>query len=207
MSIWKKKFGNDYLIRNPRSVSELDNLFRERYGTSKTMMLHNLFYDMVGVGSVLEVGCSIGLNLQILHNRFHWLRLCGIDINRKAINMGKKVDHIDMLYGDILDIPFRCNSFDMVFTSGVLIHIHPESLEMAVKELVRVAGKYVVGFEYYSQRRQMITYRGKENELWKDDWTKVFMNTCDNLKVVNRIFYPHLGDTSKKDVLYVLEKS
>ena len=42
----------------------------------------------------------------------------------------------------------------VVFTSGLLIHIHPDNLGKAIDEICRVSKRFVWGFEYYSETEE-----------------------------------------------------
>jgi len=52
--------------------------------------------------------------------------LYGIELQQYAIEKAKALTkRINIIHGVADDIPFKDGYFDMVFTSGVLIHIHP----------------------------------------------------------------------------------
>ncbi|MBA7689247.1 hypothetical protein ES703_97751 [subsurface metagenome] len=50
--------------------------------------------------------------------------------------------------GNIFDILYKDNYFDLILTAGVLIHINPEDLLKALKEIFRVTKKYYLMLEY-----------------------------------------------------------
>jgi len=55
---------------------------------------------------------------------------------------------------------FADASIDLVFTAGVLIHVPPEQLERAQREVHRVSRKYILAVEYFSARPEAVEYRG-----------------------------------------------
>ena len=108
--------------------------------------------------------------------------------------------------GSAFDIPFKDNYFDLVFTSGVLIHIAPKNLTKAIKEIIRVSNKYIFGFEYFSEKCEEIEYRGNKNKLWKNNFPKLFLDTKSNLKLIKIKKLVYLDNKDKTNVAYLLEK-
>jgi hypothetical protein len=62
--------------------------------------------------------------------------------------------------------------YDLVFTSGVLIHIHPEHLKRAISKMVEFASRYILVCEYFNRTPIEIEYRGSTSLLWKRDFGK-----------------------------------
>ena len=77
----------------------------------------------------------------------------------------------------------------MSFTSGVLIHVEPDSLETALSELGRVSSKYVLMTEYYSKHLQEVEYRGQNEMLWKADYGELFMKQNPGWRPVEAGFF------------------
>ena len=93
--------------------------------------------------SILDVGCGEGFTLERLKKKKIGKQLSGIDFLETAIKIGKKErPHLDLSVGNIYDIPFKENSFDLVICSEVLEHI--DDPMRGLKELKRVTKKYVV---------------------------------------------------------------
>ncbi|MBI4084849.1 MAG: class I SAM-dependent methyltransferase [Candidatus Levybacteria bacterium] len=91
--------------------------------------------------SILDVGCGEGFTLERLKERKIGKKLTGVDFLNRAIEIGKKErPDLDLRVGNIYDIPFKDNSFDLCICSEVLEHI--EDPEKGLSELVRVSKKY-----------------------------------------------------------------
>ena len=73
----------------------------------------------------------------------------------------------------------------MAFTSGVLIHIHPDDLLDSMGEIHRVAKRYVVCIEYFSDKPEMIPYRGHDDRLFKRDFGSYYLDNFPDLSVVD----------------------
>jgi len=92
---------------------------------------------------ILDVGCGEGFTLEKLHANDIGEELVGIDFLETAIAIGKKEHpYLDLRQGNIYDIPFDSNSFDLVICSEVLEHL--EDPVRALDELHRVANTYVL---------------------------------------------------------------
>ena len=61
-------------------------------------------------------------------------------------------------------------SIDLVFTNGVLIHVDPEHLEAACREMHCVARHYLLTIDYYASEPETKTYRDRQGLLFKRDF-------------------------------------
>jgi len=111
---------------------------------------------------ILEVGCGNGVNLLALKSMLGSVPpMCikGIEPNRQAAAAGQKAG-ADITIGNAFALPFDDNSFDMVFTMGVLIHMADKEVTLAVKEMYRVASKYLLVAEYFAQEAAVESREG-----------------------------------------------
>ncbi|MBU0469188.1 MAG: methyltransferase domain-containing protein [Candidatus Omnitrophica bacterium] len=205
IKFWQDNFGKEYTGRNTFSIKELDRFYLDTYGVTRstlnTEFLGNLDKDI----KILEVGCNIAQQLRHLQ-QLGFKNLYGIEIQHDAIEKAKSLTKdINIIYGSGLDIPFKDNWFDLVFTSGVLIHIAPENIDKVINEIYRCTNKHVWGFEYYSENLEEIDYRGNKGFLWKNDFCQLFVNNHKDLKKVmeKKIKYTQNDNV---DMMYLLEK-
>ena len=63
--VWSGKFGKDYTDRNIMSPEDLDRLYLENYGVSRTE-LNEEFLHGLNINRILEVGCNVGNQLLLL---------------------------------------------------------------------------------------------------------------------------------------------
>lgn len=93
--------------------------------------------------SILDVGAGEGFTLEKLRKAKTVKKLEGIEYMDEAIALGKKANpHVKIRKGDIYDLPYKANSFEVVLCTEVLEHL--EDPERALLELKRVTSKYVV---------------------------------------------------------------
>jgi len=117
-----------------------------RYGYHKKVSkthakeLISYMHNNLEFHSILDVGCSNGKAVSILHKLGK--EATGIDVARIGIEVAKKMGS-NCKYGSIMDIPFEDKSFDAVISTDVLEHIEESDVDTAVDEIVRVARKYI----------------------------------------------------------------
>lgn len=98
--------------------------------------------------SIFEVGCNCGRHLYGIKDKI----IGGIDINESAINFAKeKMPHGLFSVGAIQDMSL--DKYDIVFSSGVLLHITPEDIEGVIGKMVDKATKYVMHMETNGNNR------------------------------------------------------
>lgn len=93
---------------------------------------------------ILEVGCGNGKTLIPLLKRGY--KIIGIDLSKNAIkNLKKELKKLNMSakleVGNILNLPYKNNSFNAVICNYVLEHLLKQEREIAIKEIHRVLRK------------------------------------------------------------------
>jgi SAM-dependent methyltransferase len=94
--------------------------------------------------SILEVGCGYGKQLENIRKVIGPdVRLVGVDFSpsQLALAADRLGDdpRIDLIHADGQRLPFADRSFDLVFTSAVILHNEPAAAERMRQEAVRVA--------------------------------------------------------------------
>lgn len=205
MEDWSGKFGIEYTDRNALSLDEVENLYKKNYGYTRTELNEMFLSSLSRKMRILEVGSNIGNQLLCLQ-KMGFSNLYGIDLQSYAVELSKsRTKNINIIQGDVFDIPFKDNYFDLVFTSGLLIHISPIDLACAMKEIHRCSREYIFGFEYYSETPTEITYRGHRNILWKDDFARKYLELFDDLTLVKIEKIKYIN-SENVDCMFLLRK-
>ena len=201
---WSSSFGEKYIERNPQTIKAMDKLYVDLLGVSASG-LYREFLSKLKLRKVLETGCNIGMQLEILQ-KLGFKNLYGIDIFGKAVEKSKaRTKNINIIQGSIFDIPFKDSYFDLVFSSTVLIHISPKDIKKALTEIHRVSGKYIFGYEYFNDKYTEINYRKNKNRLWKGNFAKIYLDLFPNLELVKERRIKNLPDDNI-DTVYLLKK-
>jgi SAM-dependent methyltransferase len=104
-----------------------------------------------GWTSILEVGCGFGWHLRALRQTFPDRRIAGLDFSFRQVQEARRyVDDgaVGLWQASGLQLPHPDRSFDVVFTSGMLVCLHPDRLAAALGELRRVSRQSVIAMEY-----------------------------------------------------------
>lgn len=206
---WAAEIGQEYTDRNTLTAEKLDALYLECFGVTRQALNMRFLGDLPRDISILEVGCNIGMQLRHLQ-MMGFTNLHGIELQQYAIDR-LCVQDVEVRQGSAYELPYADGEFDLVYTSGVLIHLPPASWNphAALQEIVRVSRKWVWGFEYFAFPRQEIKDRNWQNMLWADDYPAHFLWWTDNsLHLVRRwseAYRKHLLGTVAD--MYLLEKA
>lgn len=108
--------------------------------------------------SVMELGCGAGRNLYFLQQRCPRMALYGIDINPDGVEHAQRHVRGTFWVGDLYDAGrlLAGQRVDVVFTMGVLIHLHPDTLPELVRELTRHARQRLVFLEQISAGNEVV---------------------------------------------------
>ena len=206
-NFWKGSFGNQFIKRNTfETHKKFNNFYIKRYGCSRDF-INNFFLKKINLEKpVLEVGCNIGNQLNAL-SRIGFKNLYGIDINNESLTIVKKNTNLNIIKSSGFNIPFKDSFFNIVFTSFVLIHIHPKNLKKIMAEIYRVSNNYIYGLEYYNNDLIEINYRNYKNKAWKGDYCKLYLKTFKKLKLVKERIYQNKDNLEDYDKIFLLKKS
>jgi len=202
---WAGQFGKEYTDRNALSLKETELLYSKNYGIFRSEMNAQFVGKLDRNMKILEVGSNIGIQLLYLQQA-GFQSLYGIEINDYAVELSKSTTKgINIIKGSAFDIPFKDGFFDLVFTSGVLIHIAPQDIGKVVDEMYRCTIKYIWGFEYFAEAYTQVKYRGNTDLLWKTDFASLFLKRFSDLKLVNERRFKYLSHNNV-DTMFLLQK-
>jgi pseudaminic acid biosynthesis-associated methylase len=202
---WKGDFGREYTDRNTFEADALDSLYLRNYGLTRTQINENFLRDIPKDASFLEVGCNTG-NQLILLRQMGYSNLSGVELQPYALDMAHaRTRGFSLMQGSALALPYPDDAFDLVFTSGVLIHIAPADLPQAMDEIHRCARSYIWGMEYYAGGETEVNYRGHGGLLWKMDYAGRYLDRFEDLELLQEQHIPYL-ENSNVDTVFLLRK-
>ena len=186
---WAKTYASDYIKKN--------NSFDLKKGIEAW---NKMSLQIPNIKNILECGCNIGKNLNCLNRVYPQAKKSIIEISKPAYDHVLKTYNVKNAYnGSIISSNFSLNSFDLVFTMGVLIHISPKNLIANMKKIFDYSNKYILIGEYFNRQPTTIIYQGLSNKLFKCDFGKIFINNF-NVKLIDYGFlWGHLYDNAGFD--------
>jgi pseudaminic acid biosynthesis-associated methylase len=203
---WSSEFGKSYTDRNPMTVEEMDELYRANFGVTRTALNERFLGELDRGIRILEVGANVGTQLRCLR-ALGFQELYGIELQQYAVDQAHADStRINLIRGSAFDVPFRDGFFDLVFTSGVLIHIGPDDIGRALDEIHRCSRRWIWGYEYYADALTEIEYRGEQNLMWKADYPKLYTERFPDLRLVQQEILPYVS-SEQRDVMFLLERS
>jgi len=174
-AFWAGDFGTEYIGRNEGPALLASNLaFFSRALASAGRL-----------GSCVEFGANVGMNLRALRLLYPAAELAGIEINAAAAEvLGKYIGPDRVFQGSILD--YRPSArYDLALIKGVLIHIDPEQLQAVYRKLHESTRRFLLVAEYYNPTPVAIPYRGHANRLFKRDFAGEMMELFPDLRLVD----------------------
>lgn len=176
---WLTEYGESWARRNPKTAPELDAVYMQNFRQTRTALTERFLAGVPRDARVLEVGCAAGAQLDVLA-RLGFSDLTGCDLSPDAI----RDCPFPALPADATALPFADRAFDLVFTSGTLMHIPPFTRLRAIREVLRVARRWVWGFEPYSATPQTAFFGGLIPPAWPADFVALYRSEEPGLRVV-----------------------
>jgi pseudaminic acid biosynthesis-associated methylase len=203
VELWRSEFGADYTRRNNNSIT--DEGQRRLMCDWGRMLAHAV---TPRPESVLEVGCNIGRNLIALT---HFIpTVSAVEPNAEAVQIARahpELTGVRIDEGDGFSLPYADASVDLVFTSGVLIHVAPDDLGRMVNEILRVARHYVMCIEYFAHEPTAVPYHDREGYLFKRDFGRFYLERAPGLRVLDYGFLWQPLDSSDNSNWWLFAKS
>ena len=192
-SFWASEFGNDYINRNNSDELLASNLAF----FSKIMNVVNENPE-----DFLEFGANIGMNLKALKLLFPTSIYSGVEINAEACNQLRQT--ADFTYESSIEDFIPIETYEVVFSKGVLIHIGPENLPIVYQKMYESSNKWILIAEYYNPTPVGIDYRGHKNKLFKRDFAGEMLDFYPDLRLVDCGFSYHRGTFPQDDISWFL---
>jgi pseudaminic acid biosynthesis-associated methylase len=173
LEMWTSEFGKQYTDRNSVDWRTVVPFLRS-------------MVEGLSLCRVLEVGCNRGHNLVALREILGaGPELIGVEPGPYARGLAQAAG-VDARPADVFGLPFPEDSFDLVFTAGVLIHVALDDLPRALREVYRCSRRYILAVEYFSAEETVIPYRGHQNLLWKRDFLRHYQSMFPDLTLVRQ---------------------
>ena len=102
------------------------------------------------IGSCLELGANVGMNLKALRLLYPEAAVKGVEINPDAARLLAETIGAENVRNESIFDYLPAEQFDLVLVKGVLIHINPEMLATAYDRIYQSARRWILIGEYYN---------------------------------------------------------
>ena len=203
---WRGEFGREYTRRNSLTPEEVNALWQKSYGMTRSALNRRFLAGIPTGARILEVGCNIGNQLLLLQ-QLGYSNLHGVDVQTGALDIARsRAGDVDFVQASAFALPYNDKYFDLVYTSGVLIHISPRDIPAVLDEIHRCAKGYIWGSEYYAPVATEIDYRGHGDLLWKMDYAREYLARFPDLEMVAEHRLPYLQNENV-DSMFLLGRT
>jgi len=161
---WSEGYAVDYIRKN----KEFD------YALGVECWRKMLTADL-NIRSILELGCNIGRNIGFLNEVLPDATKSIVEISKPAFDFVSSNYRLAHAFNGPIESASFPEKFDLVFTSGVLIHIHPDNLLRVMEKMYDCSSKYILMGEYFNRTPVMIEYQAQRDRLFKRDFGKFFI--------------------------------
>jgi ubiquinone/menaquinone biosynthesis C-methylase UbiE len=133
--------------------------------------------------NVLDVGCGQGDLIRAL--RSFNIEAQGVEISKDALELVPAEIAPYVKYGDITNLPYEDNAFDLVVTFDVLEHVEQNKIQKAIDELIRVSKKHILNKIFTKENGYMRRFHRRDfsrvSIFSKKFWQRIF---AENDKVI-----------------------
>ena len=151
-------------------------------------------YNLTNESSVLDIGCGKGYLLYEMKLLLPNLRISGFDISNHAIATAKQEVKEQLFIHRAQDpFPFQKNEFDLAISLGCLHNLRIFELEIALKEMERVASNGYLMLE---------SYRNEQEQFNLQCWALTCESFFDTKEWV--WLYEHLGYKGDYEFIYFI---
>ncbi len=200
---WAGDHGDEYNRRSPGNEEANFVLFEKIFGG-----IHGgLSGQFRPMDTILELGAGQGANLRALRRLVPGAHLTAVELNRRACEVLQGTRSADRLINESALEWEPDTAFDLVLTKGLLIHIHPDELDMAYEVIHRAARRWILLAEYYNPTQVNVLYHGRDDLLWKRDFAGDMLERYSDLRLSDYGFVYRRDRHPQDDITwFLLEK-
>lgn len=145
----------------------------------------------------LDLGCGTGGLIGWL--RFFKVEAYGLDFSESAKMLADKGIKQYIKLGDVTNIPFADNSFDLVLSYDLFNHIEQSKIRKVIKESIRVSSKYI-SHKIYTRENFWLSLTHKQDysnisHFSLRYWNSIFSSFKELVRVRKRILFPSFFET------------
>lgn len=193
------KYADDYrkiLKENIKKFSEFDSNYFSEY---KVKIVKDVLDEPAE--KILDFGCGDGISCAFFNKYFPNSTITGIDVSLESIKIAinKQIPNASFIHYKNEKLPFKDESFDVVFIACVLHHINKQNHRNLINELKRVLKKNGELFIFEHNPFNIITRKMVKDCIFDENAELIYAKSLKNtviksgfsdVKVNYTLFFP-----------------
>lgn len=155
---------------------------------------------------LLELGCNVGPNLNLVRKEYGGIRLVGIDIDARVIEIARdRLRDVEFQVGNITKIPYDTQSFSVILADASLMYLNKNEIKLALDEIQRVARKGVIIVDRFDESLEGI----RSGDVWARNYTKLLEGRefkVRTIKITKKL-WPNSVGWAERGMVWVATKS
>lgn len=197
---------DNWFIRNKKSIKK-NNILKNKMVTNVIKQL--IDKQNLPKNNFLEVGCANGEFLLNLKKKIKSCKVFGLDPSQKGIKELKQ-KKVDCHVGTADNIPFKKNTFDIIFFNFCLYLCDQSDYKKIYQSADKVLKKdgFIIIYDFFSKKMKKIPYK-HDKRLFsiKRDFRKIFNKDkkyeCIYHKIFNYSKFNKVTSFDKNDLLSI----
>ena len=175
----------DEFIEQDNFASQIDQRF---LGRSKYYSAIEKYLYGFPIPKILEIGCGTAIDINLIASRNPQWQCFGGDISQKSITIGLRVreifgNSVKYLVCDTQTLPIQDDSFDLVFSQGLVEHFrNPESIVAEHSRILKNGGILIINVPQKFTGYTLMKTRRMRQRKWRLGWEAAF--SCQDLKAL-----------------------
>ena len=190
------------------------------YESERAVLIEKILYRTCNP-KILEVGFGYGQNMSVLVELLPKKNIHGIDFKENRVSetidffLNNNISEITIKQGDGRSLDFADSSFDVVFTSAVMLYLNHEDCKKMLSEMLRVSRARVVLLEQHREGASDLLLKGgvTGEDYYVRDYNQLIKEVLSEAKYpaivkTHKVSNPRWQVESWKDIacVFVIDK-
>ena len=167
IDLWEKRPGYASATNSDKHIKK-SKMIEDRY----SLILNSC-------GSFCELGVGSARNINFFHKNFPNWRYCGNDINPDIQDIIKSMypdllNYAEITIEDTLNYLKKCNSTDIMFTYGYLMHLPDDVIEAVCTPISSKTNRFIMLYEAYPHKPRAKVKRSYKKYRFEHDYENMF---------------------------------
>lgn len=129
--------------------------------------------DEIKPNSLLELGCNVGPNIELIRMVFPGMDLSGIDVSPEAVTFAKdRLPLADFTCMDMAEISPELGKFDIVLADASLMYIPDTEIKSVIETISKITNNVIILDRFDESELGIV-----KNHIWARNYPKLLEDT------------------------------